>query len=429
MKLTTLKIHRYRDVVPGAELTFHPSLNLALGENGTGRTALLDLVSLVLGSDFSVLRGEEFSVEYALAFPGMEIRARVRNEKRGSGTAPPDRPRGEPALLPLRVPEVAELEPFIELALNLDAPEARLVMRADASGVAWEVDGRPGYSQTMNWSLLDRSLWVLLLMTSHRLEPGVRERLKGLLRRVFLLGPARFDEGLGTFEQIGNTRYAMEMRDGDVFPLGLMALPTWLPARLRERVEREPALDVIEIPHDEVEPSFLSRFVALAGFTRGKMRAELLEKRVFEGGGRLELGSFGFSFTRRDGSVVSQAHLGHGQKRLLAFLYYLDVNEDFVIADELANGLHPRWVEACLREVGERQAFLTSQNPLVFEHVRLESAADVESSLILCGTGLRDGREQRIWANPTAEMAERLFRAYRQGSAPLGELLRAQGMW
>ena len=33
MKLTTLKIHRYRDTVPGTELRFSPSLNLVLGRN------------------------------------------------------------------------------------------------------------------------------------------------------------------------------------------------------------------------------------------------------------------------------------------------------------------------------------------------------------------------------------------------------------
>ncbi|WP_037585017.1 radical SAM protein, partial [Stigmatella aurantiaca] len=43
---------------------------------------------------------------------------------------------------------------------------------------------------------------------------------------------------------------------------------------------------------------------------------------------------FTFLFTRPDGSSLTQAQLGDGQKRLLSFLYYLDVHEDFVIADE-----------------------------------------------------------------------------------------------
>jgi hypothetical protein len=430
MKLTKLKIHRYRDVAPGDELVFNPSLNVLLGENGTGRTLLLELISTVLASDFSGFIREELSLEYDLAFPGMKIHVSVRNEKRSHPTLAGDATREGSALLPLRAPKVeSRLEPFIEAILQFDAPASRLVMRADASGLACEVDGRSAYSQSMHWSVMDRTVWVLLFMTAQYLEPEVKDRLKELLRRTFLLAPKRFDESLGTFEWIGTIQYGMEIRDGEVFPLGLMALPTWLPGLLRERVERKALTEVIAIRHDELERSFLAKFVALAGFTAGTFRVELLDKRSHEGGGRLEFGGFGFSFTRRDGSVLTQEHLGYGQKRLLSFLYYLDINEDFVIADELANGLHPRAVEACLRELDGRQSFLTTQNPLLLEHLPLGSAEDVRSSLILCGAGLHDGREQRVWSHPTEEAAARLFRASREGTSSLGALLRAQGLW
>ncbi|MCY1075960.1 AAA family ATPase [Archangium lansingense] len=432
MKLTKLHIHGYRDLAPGTELVFSPALNLVLGENGTGRTTLLELLSRVLAADFSGLIREEFSLEYSLAFPGMDLHISVRNARPSGTSRPVDSSREVSALLPPRPPEAAaELEPFMELVLELDASAPRLVMRADATGVSWEVDGQPAYSQNMYWSLLDRTVWVVLFMTAQRLEPEVREPLKELLRRTFLLAPARFDEALGTFQQIGNTQYGMEMRGEEVFPLGLMWLPTWMPGLLRERVEREMPRPggFLDIRHDEVERSFLAKFVTLAGFTSGLFRAELLDKRSYEGGGRLEFGRFGFHFTRRDGSVLTQAHLGHGQKRLLSFLYYLDVNEDFVIADELANSLHPRHVEACMRELGRRQSFLTSQNPLLFEHVPLGSADEVRASLIHCGTELRDGREWKVCANPTPETAEKLFSVYQRGDTPLATLLRTHGLW
>jgi energy-coupling factor transporter ATP-binding protein EcfA2 len=430
MKLTKLHIHGYRDVAPGTELVFSPSLNLVLGENGTGRTTLLDLLSRVLASDFSGLLREEFSLEYALTFPGMELQFSVRNARPPASSRPGAAPREASALLPLRRPEAAaELEPFMELVLLLDAPASRLVMRADATGASWEVDGQPVWSQTMHWSLLDRTVWVVLFMTAQRLEPALKDRLKELLRRTFLLAPARFDEALGTFQQIGTTQYGMEMRGEEVFPLGLMWLPTWMPGLLRERVAREMPAGFIDIRHDEIERSFLARFVTLAGFTSGTFRVELLDKRNYEGGGRLEFGRFGFRFTRRDGAVLSQEHLGHGQKRLLSFLYYLDVNEDFAIADELANGLHPRHVEACLRELGGRQSFLTSQNPLLFEHVPLGSAGEVRASFIHCGTALREGHEWKVWSNPAPETAAKLLGAYQRGDAPLATLLRTHGVW
>ncbi|ADO70590.1 conserved uncharacterized protein [Stigmatella aurantiaca DW4/3-1] len=416
MKLTRLKVHQYRAVPPGTELLFGPSLNLFLGENGTGRTMLLELLSTALISDFSGLLHEAFSLEYSLTMPGLELHILARNEQSG----PPPSPH---ALVPLHAPMASRaLEPLIEATLRLEAPSCWLRMRATASGLFCEVDGQSAYARTMDWSPMDRSVWTLLFMTAQYLDRAVKDRLKEFLRRTFLLAPWRFDESLGTFGRIGNSKFALEMRDDEVFPLGLMALPTWMPGWLRHHVERGPLADALEFRHDELEQSFLARFVALAGFTSGQLRVEVLEKRTYENGGRVGFGEFTFLFTRPDGSSLTQAQLGDGQKRLLSFLYYLDVHEDFVIADELANGLHPRWVEACLQAMGARQCFLTSQSPLLVEHASLHSAEVLRASLVLCKTGLR-------WENPSPELAERLFAASQQGTHSVGELLREHGVW
>ena len=109
MKLTKLKIHQYRGVTPGTELMFSPSINLILGENGTGRTTLLELMAIVLGSDFSGLGQEEFSLEYELALPGMAIHVKARNARRSGPVVlespPPSRlallaSRGGPEVVP-----------------------------------------------------------------------------------------------------------------------------------------------------------------------------------------------------------------------------------------------------------------------------------------------------------------------------------------
>jgi hypothetical protein len=431
MKLRKLTLHQYRDIAPGTELTFSPSLNLVLGENGTGRTALLELLSMVLGSDFSALIPEAFSLEYDVALPGMDIHVAVRNAPPSTALEAEGGSRTGLALKPRRPrPKTpSELEPTMEVHLQLHGPASRMVVHADSAGMDCEVDGRPAWARTLEWSLLDRSVWTVLFLVAQYLAPEVKERLQELLRRTFLLGPARFDEALGTFDALGTLKYAMERRGSEVFPVGLMALPTWMPGWLRERVEREPLGEALELRHDERERGFLTRFVTLAGFATGIFRVEVLENRAFEGGGRLAFGRFGFHFTRRDGSAVTHAQLGHGQKRLLSFLYYLDVNEDFVIADELANGLHPLWVEACLGDIGPRQAFVTSQNPLVFAGLSFGAPEDVRASLILCERRLREGRERRAWSQPSAEVAGRLFDAYREGSAALGALLRTHRLW
>ncbi|WP_426754615.1 AAA family ATPase [Myxococcus sp. Y35] len=431
MKLTRLEVHHYRNVVPGTSLVFSPSYNLVLGENGTGRTTLLELISTVLGSDFSGLIHEPFALEYDLAFPGMKLHVFVRNE-RNAPPPDPDAPvRKGAELMPLRTPVTAEsaLHPRIEVDVQFHSPSARLVMRADAEGIDCKVDGEAVWSRSMHWSLLDRSVWTLLFMTAQYIDAGMKDRLKDLLRRTFLLAPQRFDEALGMFERIGAIRYAMEVRDGEVFPLGLMALPTWMPGWLRERVEEAPPADVLELTHDARESSFLARFVALADFEAGRFRVEVLEKRPFENGGRVGFGGFGFQFRRRDGREVTHEALGFGQKRLLSLLYYLDVNEDFAIADELANGLHPRWVEAAMRELGARQVFLASQSPLPFEHILFSSAEALRASLLLCGNTREDGPERIAWRNPTHEAAGRLFDAHGLGAHPLAELLRQHLFW
>lgn len=430
MKLTRLRIHRYRDVVPGTALEFGPTLNLVLGDNGSGRTTLLELLSRVIAADFSGLLSEEFSLEYDLTFPGMALHIAVRNTLPAEVTG---REGGAPetsALMPLRTPTATvQLHPAMELTLRLAAPATELVMRADAEGVAWEVDGQPDYSQKMHWSLLDRTVWVVLFLTAQRLAPEHKERLKELLRRTFLLAPARFDEALGTFQQIGTTQYAMEMRGEEVFPLGLMSLPTWLPGLLRERAAQAVPAGFLDIRHDELERGFLARFVALADFQAGRFRVKLLDRRSYEGGGRLEFGHFGCVFIRRDGTVLTLEQLSHGQKRLLSFLYYLDVNEDFVIADELATGLHPRWVEASLGELGSRQSFLTSHNPVLFEHVPLSSAEQARTSIIHCQLRPHEGREFKAFSNPSPEQAEQLFAALQRGDTPPGKVLRTLGLW
>jgi hypothetical protein len=430
MKLTKLQIHKYRGIAPGTELTFSPSLNVVVGRNGTGRTTLLELISRVLCADFSGLIHEEFSLEYELFFPGMKIHVRARNLPRSSPEAPVRPAREDARLLPLREPErLPELEPCLEATLRLAAPSTQLVVKADGSGLFCEVDGKSGYARSMHWSVLDRTVWTLVFMVVQYLGPDIKERLKELLRRTFLLAPPRFDEALGMFTQIGNITYAMEMQGDEVFPLGLMTLPSWMPAWLRARVERGPPPDVFEFSHAELERNFLAKFVALAGFAAGRLRVEVLEKRTYENGGRLGFGRFGFHFTRHDGTELEQAVLGYGQKRLLSFLYYLDVNEDFVIADELANSLHPRWVAACLKEIGTRQSFLTSENPLLLEQVPLASAEELRAALILCSAGVQDGREWLVWSNPTAEAASKLLEAHRAENLPLGHLLQAHGLW
>ncbi|WP_438013724.1 AAA family ATPase [Sorangium sp. So ce315] len=128
-------------------------------------------------------------------------------------------------------------------------------------------------------------------------------------------------------------------------------------------------------------------------------------------------------------SIFQDQHLSYGQKRLLAFLYYLDANPSFVIADELVNGLHHAWIEECMNAIGDRQAFLTSQNPLLLDYLSFESAEQVKESFILCRNQVDGDRERMIWRNMTDDEADMFYRAYQVGIEHVGEILRTRGLW
>ena len=55
VKLKHLKIHQYRNVRPGTELRFDDGINLVLGQNASGKTTLLSLLSAVSRSTFTEL--------------------------------------------------------------------------------------------------------------------------------------------------------------------------------------------------------------------------------------------------------------------------------------------------------------------------------------------------------------------------------------
>ena len=82
-----------------------------------------------------------------------------------------------------------------------------------------------------------------------------------------------------------------------------------------------------------------------------------------------------------------------------------------------------------MRELGERQSFVTSQNPLLFDYVTFTSVDEVRTRLVHCQRELRGERELKVWSNPAEEIAERLYADHRRGGSPLSTLLRIHGLW
>src|SRR5262245_53056348 len=59
LRLTRLRIDRFRNIQPGTELRFGPTFNVLLGKNATGKSTLLDLVAAVINDDLSAYAKED----------------------------------------------------------------------------------------------------------------------------------------------------------------------------------------------------------------------------------------------------------------------------------------------------------------------------------------------------------------------------------
>jgi hypothetical protein len=99
------------------------------------------------------------------------------------------------------------------------------------------------------------------------------------------------------------------------------------------------------------------------------------------------------------------------------------------VADELVNGLHHRWIRACIDALGQRQVFLTSQNPLLLDYLIFNTPEQVRSTFILCSWEGQKEQARMLWENMSQEAAEDFFDSYKVGFQQVGELLQAKGLW
>ncbi|AGP38109.1 AAA family ATPase [Sorangium cellulosum] len=435
VKLKRLKIHRYRNVEP-CELIFSDRRNVLLGPNGAGKTTLLSLISKVLRTNLSD-PGDPFSIEIELTFPQGSLTGTIASREL-------EMDRTKLLNLPPMTREgsyTASQVPDFQLALSLSYLETTVSIRCSEDQIAIngeELDNKwPARVAEGPQGLLNTIFALVAVASKMRVHVSVFADLRSA---------CRFDESLDTFRALTarpddadfskddlrprirldrfrgtpQSRLATISPDHGIVPKGILdSMDRGLP---------EGATDY-SMQDDQI--AFLSESVRLLGLRSATAKVELIGKTVHHSPPleQLEFGNLKFWFTRRDGSIFQDQHLSYGQKRLLAFLYYLDANPSFVIADELVNGLHHAWIEECMTAIGDRQAFLTSQNPLLLDYLTFESAEQVKESFILCRNQADGDRERMIWRNMTDDEADMFYSAYQVGIEHVGEILRTRGLW
>lgn len=415
-RLRRLKVERFRDVRPGTELRFGDAWNVLLGRNGSGKTTLLHLISMVLRDDLSPLRGEEFSIEYELD------RGPVGRGVVGVRNAAAESP------LP---------------------GERRLVATTrvegwESGGLRWEVVIPGGESMRVVGD--DRKIAPQdPLMGARRTAALFALRApdghpsSGLIEwpHLSMANCYRVDEGVAMFGVItgsnGHGRVSVPSRSGTGLlghHEGVSAIDGhFVPEAVTRRMAGTFSPSLAGVEFDLGGDALLDRCVELLGARRVTVRAESGKEDVPFSRGRWFDG-FAFHAQLSPSRLVRHDHWSFGQQRMLTLFWYLACNPDVVVADEMVNGLHWEWIEACVEAIGERQVFVAAQNPLLLEHVGFASPEDVRRTFVLCSGAARgeDVREM-AWVQPDQEQAERFFHAWSSGIQPVHEVLKTEGLW
>jgi hypothetical protein len=128
--------------------------------------------------------------------------------------------------------------------------------------------------------------------------------------------------------------------------------------------------------------------------------------------------------------VLDHSRLSYGQKRLFAFHFWLATFDQFVVADELANGPHHSWIESCVEALKGRQAFLTTQHPLLLDYLDFGSEESVAGAFIPCKCASPSVTDQWMrWTNISELDAHSFYRAYKSGIENVSEILVSRGLW
>jgi hypothetical protein len=421
VRLEWLEIRKFRNVKP-RRLAFNGGHNVLLGLNATGKTTLLNLVAMVINGSFEDIRDEEFEFSFAASYAGTRVEGEVRNKRtKGSG---------------------------------LKFWDSRNQMGAHRLGVEWSMDIQlpsptPRYSAQWPEPKEKSAIhlpspgaevpfsypsWLATGLLSSRVAAGlVKEQdaaPSDLVALVF--SPCfRLDESLGYFQRLSfrppldtwpdkKKRTPVELATWpSVIMSGSDSSFRGVPEELRNTLAARPQVED-DLILDDGNQSQLTRTAALLlGVDQVAVRLHWLSA----DDGKPLYG--GIKFLCRTGSTsFSEDRLSYGQKRLLGFLYYAAC-ANVIVADELVNGLHHSWIGACVKETGDRQSFLTSQNALLLDHLELKSAEEAEKMFIVCN----NENGQLSWENITMEQAKDIFAAREVGIQQLSEILLARKLW
>lgn len=392
-----LHVERFRGVAEPVTLRFGPRYNLILGDNGAGKSNLLELIGMVTRLDFSALASEAFAFSWeASTDAGDRVVGRVRRD-----------------LEPVTVREVmahrflrrVKWDWRIEFRIGEADPVALVSAGAGEAGEAED-------PAAALWTQLPTEMW--------------------LDWRLFDWIGARTDEALGSFRALTSpTEFEGRFSSSVIVWAETPTTTTTLigsgngPDAWGQAVAAgtNPPLDSAELPWlDAARRDLGARNIQVT--LRMQSRRPGSDDTVRE---IIEFSGCDLQIAFSEHVSVHHDKLSFGQKRLLGLRWHLSERpESPALVDELSNGLHHAWVETLVRELEPRQSFLATQSPLLMDNVWWESAEEAARGIVLC---TRDTEHRWRWRQLAPEEAARFYTAWRAGIQQIHEVLRTEGWW
>jgi len=415
LKLKRLTIHKFPRVKPGTELVFNDGFNVLLGVNGSGKTTLLKLLEEIFWGSFNA-NHDDLHVAYRFADGAdacdVDVEIIADNRKKAAGREPKNLSRVTFTLAdhaPMSVSFRGDRATVVQGKTTVIEPRVEDSHRFAIGAAA---------SQLREALLLDASEEVSV--------PG-----------EFLESAVRFDESTHWFESglraqlpEGERQISMVLlASGAVYPAVTDFFPSEAAEALAGQIRADPERDDYRL--DSQHLPMLADISAALGLQDATLHVGLLLRERNEALHHWDyrLGNLRFYFTRTDKTRLMHTELSFGQQRMFAFFYYAAMYPETIIADELTNGMHHSMIASCIDRIGDRQAFLATQSPLLLDNLGFESAEEVRRTFILCSTEQDNGREQMVWRNMTVEESENFYRDYKVGISHVNDILRSWGLW
>jgi hypothetical protein len=452
IRLDRLLLRKLGNIAPDTELHFGKRGALLLGKNGTGKTTLLNVIVAVLKSDWIALH-EMSKGSYDIAFdltmsdgemPDIRLTVEVKR-------APQENARSLD-----RIPRLFGTLPSLFTAI-IGLPGGDISISCQQGETTWK-HGKNGDTEKQ---IIQSVAETLYFASNLDMDMDNRERINRHLEEFISISHRlyRFDEALTYYDILTLDEEPREfLRLNSKFEpspnVVASATAETLAASLRRLGEhlrpRHSTLDVsidcspekdsgtandvslvirdgvttdaAERSADRVSLDWLNDFCKM-NFLDG---ARIQSTKSESGADYSVFGPLRFELQRGSQIFFGNHLLSFGQKRLLSFLHYQKANPSILVADELVNGMHHEWIQHCTDKMLQQQAFLSSQNPLLFDFMSFESAEDAAQRFVACSL---DDQGRFVWRNLTPEDAAEFFQAYQTGIQHVSEILRTRGYW